>query len=278
MATQNYGAKSLAVLDKPFLTKSKTEMIINKGVQLTFEGVNTVTIYTPQTVDEVDYARDGANRFGPLVELPNSVQTFTLTQDKAATWTIDRGNYNDSMMAINAKNSMALQIAKVAVPNTDKYRFTTLMAYAVARTQGATAATTAANIFEKFLDQQALMTDAEVPEEGRVAFFTAVSINKLKRSTEYKVAADKAYADVKSGTVSMVDGTRIVVVPSSYLPANTTFLIVHEETLIAPVKMKLARTLDEVQGIDGWVNEYRRYHDAFITANKGVAIRYHKEA
>lgn len=278
MATQNYGSKSLAVLDKPFLTKSKTEAIINKGVQLTFEGVNTVTIYTPNTVAEVDYVREGPNRFGPLVELPNGVQTFTLSQDKAATWTIDRGNYNDSMMAINANNSLALQIAKVAVPNTDKYRFSTLVAYAVAQSQSATSATSTSDIYSKFLVQQAALDDAEVPEEGRFAFFTPTALNKLKQDTTFKKDCDTAYKDAKTGAIGMVDGTTIVKVPASYLPANTTFLIVHEATLISPTKLKLARILDEVQGIDGWVAEYRRYYDAFITTNKGVAIRVHKES
>lgn len=278
MANQNYGSKSLAVLDKPFLTKSKTEMIINKGVQLTFEGVNSVTIYTPSTVAEVNYVRDGANRFGPLVELPNGVQTFIMSQDKAATWTIDRGNFNDSMMVINANNSMALQIAKVAVPNTDKYRFATLQAYAVAASQGATSATSTSDIYSKFLVQQAALDDAEVPEEGRVAFFTPTALNKLKQDPTFRKDCDKSYADAKTGAVGMVDGTTIVKVPSSYLAANSTFLIVHEETLISPTKMKLARTLDQVQGIDGWVAEYRRYFDAFITTNRGIAIRYHKES
>lgn len=278
MATQNYGAKSLAVLDKPFLTKSKTDLIINKGIKLTFEGVNSVTIYTPSTVAEVDYTRTGANRFGPLVELPNGVQTFQMSQDKAATWTIDRGNYNDSMMAINAENSMALQIAKVAVPNTDKYRFATLQAFAVAASQGATSATSSSDIYAKFLVQQAALDDAEVPEEGRVSFWTPTALNKLKQDATFRKDCDKSYADAKAGIVGMVDGTLIVKVPSSYLAANSTFLIVHEETLISPTKMKLARTLDEVQGIDGWVAEYRRYFDAFITTNKGVAIRYHKES
>lgn len=278
MPSQNYGSKSLAVLDKPFLTKSKTEAIINKGITLDFTGVNTVTFYTPSTVAETDYTRDGANRFGSLVELPNGIQTKILTQDKAATWTIDRGNYNDSMMAINAENSMALQVAKVAVPNTDKYRFTTLVAYAVANSQSATSATTASDIYEKFLVQQAALTDAEVPEEGRYAFFAATHANKLKTSTTFKKDCDTSYKDAKTGAIGMVDGTTIVIVPSSYLPANTTFLIVHEATLISPTKMKLARTLSDVQGIDGWVCEYRRYYDAFISTNKGVAIRAHKES
>lgn len=276
MANQNYGSKSLAVIDKPFLTKSKTASIINKGITLEFNGVNTVTFYTPATVAEVDYTRDGRDRFGAMVELPNGIQTKIMTQDKAATWTIDRGNYNDSMMAINAENSMELQIAKVAVPNTDKYRIATLLAYAVAATQGATSATTSSDIYTKFLTQQAALDDAEVPEEGRVAFFTATALNKLKENANFKKDCDTSYKDAKTGAIGMVDGTTIIKLPSSYLAAS--FLIVHEDTLISPTKMKLARTLSDVQGIDGWVMEYRRYYDAFISTNKGVAIRYHKES
>lgn len=278
MATRNYGSKSLSVVDERFTTESKTDIIINKGITLEFNGVNSVTIYTVDTVEEVNYTRDGENRFGPLVELPTGVQTFTLSQDKAATWTIDRGNRNDEMMVTEAKKSMARQIREKAIPNTDKYRLATLFAYAVARSQGATNATSKTDIYEKFLHQQAALDDAEVPEEGRVAYFTPTALNKLKQDPTFVKQCDTSYKDLKSGTIGMVDGTKIVKVPASYLPANSTFMVVHEKVLISPTKMKLARILDEVQGIDGWVAEYRRYYDAFITTNKGVAIRFHKES
>lgn len=57
---QNYSSEDLAVLDERFYTESKTSMIINNGITLSFEGVNTVTIYnsrwsqraflTPETI------------------------------------------------------------------------------------------------------------------------------------------------------------------------------------------------------------------------------------
>lgn len=278
MATQNYGSKSLGLIDEKFTTESKTDSIINKGMTLQFDGVNSVTIYNVSTVAEIDYTRDGKDRFGPLVELPTGVQTFILSQDKAATWTVDRGNLNDSMMAQEANKSMARQIREKAVPNTDKYRFATLMAYAVAKSQGSTGATTSSNIYSTLVTENATMTDAEVDGDGRYVFMPAPQLAKLKLDTTFMKQCDRAYADAKSGVFGQVDGMTIVSVPSSYLPANTTFLIVHEKTLVSPVKMKLARVLDQVQGIDGWVAEYRRYYDAFIATNKGVAIRYHKES
>lgn len=278
MATVNFGSKSLSVIDEKFTTENKTDMITDKGITLSFEGVNTVTIYQVATVAETDYVRNGPNRFGPLVELPTGVQTFVLTQDKAATWTIDRGNFNDQMMVTEAKKSMARQIREKAIPNTDKYRLATLVAYAVAASQTATAVLTSTTTFAAFLVAQAALDDAEVDNEGRVAYFKPAILNLLKQDPQYKLQADAAYADVKKGIVTMLDGVKFVKVPSSYLPSTTNFMLVHEKVLISPVKMKLARILDEVQGIDGWVAEYRRYYDAFIATNKGVAIYVHKSA
>lgn len=278
MPTVNFGAKSLGVIDEKFTTESVTDDITDKGITLSFEGVNTVTIYQVATVNEVDYVRNGPNRFGPLVELPTGVQTFTLTQDKSATWTIDRGNFNDQMMTTEAKKSMARQIREKAVPATDRYRLATLVAYAVAQGYSATAVLTNTTSYAALTAGLAGLQDREVPMDGIVAFYKPSTFYLLKRDPEYKLQADTAYRDVKTGVMSEVEGVKIKRVPSSYLPATTNFLLVHEKTLISPVKMKLARILDEVQGIDGWVAEYRRYYDAFIATNKGVATFVHKSS
>lgn len=275
---QNYGAKSLSVIDERYYTESKTGMITNKGVTLTFEGVNTVTIYTVDVVQEVDYQRNGANRFGPLVELGTGVQTFVLSQDKSATWTIDRGNMEDSMMVQQADESMARQQREIAIPNTDKYRISTLVAFAVAAGQSNTTALTASNSYQMLLNRKAALVDRETGDEEFVAYYTQTNYNLLRRDPEFKVASDAAYADVKSGVVTKVDGITIVVIPASYMPANVGFFVTSTKVLVSPTKMKLARTLDKVQGIDGWVCEYRRYYDAFIFTNKGKAIEVQKVA
>ena len=56
-----------------------------------FSGVKTVKIYTPQTVEPVDYTRDGTNRFGTPVEMGDTVQELTMTQDKSYSIIIDKG-------------------------------------------------------------------------------------------------------------------------------------------------------------------------------------------
>lgn len=279
MATVNFAQADLGVVDEKYFLAAKTELVVNKGdIRIDFSGKQTVSIYSLETVAENNYVRSGDNRFGVAIELADSQQDFTLTQDKSTNQTIDRGNLEDTMQVRNAKKHLMRQVREVSVPTTDIYRLSVAFAYAVANGQGAANATATTDIFEKFLLDQAALTDALVPEDGRVAFFTATALNKLKRDPEFRLQCDTGYADNKKGIVGMVDGCMIVKVPASYLPANASWLLIHNEVLISPTKFNLMRILTDQKDIDGVYVQTRRYYDAFIPTNKGAAIRYHKES
>lgn len=273
---QNYASAHLKQLDERFTVESKTDIIANKGsIRLDWNGKNSVTIYNVDVVAENDYVRSGTNRFGSLVELGTGTQTFTLSQDKAFTFTVDRGNLEDSMMVQEVASAVKRQVREVSIPTTDVYRLSVLAAYAVANSQGSLGSTAASNTtaYQLVLAQQAALDDAKVSAEGRVLFVTPTFYNLLKRDPEFSKDADDSYNDLKKGIVGSVDGLTIVKCPSSYYVAKFEFMIVHKDTLIAPTKFNSVRTLDDVQGIDGWVAEGRRYYDAFIPTNKGVGIR-----
>lgn len=221
MAAQYYSSASLKVIDERYSTKVKTDLIVNKGIRLDFNGKNSVTIYNVGTVSEVDYIRSGANRFGQLVELGTGTQTFTLSQDKSATWSIDRGSYNDSMMVTEAAASVKRQLREVALPNVDKYRLATLQAYAVANSQSQVTALSTSNAYSTFIAQTANLVDQQIWGDNLVAFMTQTTYNLLRQDPAFKVASSEAYKDVKTGVVNEVDGVKIVIVPTSYLPANT---------------------------------------------------------
>lgn len=273
MATQNYASAYLDVIDERYFLNAKTDVIINKGVRLDFNGRQSVTIYNVNVVSEVDYVRSGTNRFGSLVELGDGTETFTLSQDKAFTFTVDRGNLEDSMMVTEASKSVKRQIREVSVPNTDIYRLSVLWAYALANSQVTTAPVTSSNAYSSLLALNDAMTDAKVPEDGRYCFLTSFSYSKLKQDPTFMKQADLAYQDLKKGIIGQVDGITLVKVPTSYLPTSVDYLLVHEQVLVAPTKFQSVRILTDVQGIDGAVAEGRRYYDAFIPTNKGVAIR-----
>jgi hypothetical protein len=272
---QYYAASHLKVLDERFYTESKTDIIVNKGIRLDFNGKNSVTIYNVNTVAEGDYVREGSNRFGALVELGTGEQTFTLSQDKSFTFTVDRGNLEDSMMVQEAAKAVKRQVREVSVPATDIYRLSVLTSYAITNTQGVVAGTAVAanTAYQLILAQQAALDDAEVPEDGRVCFVTPSVYNLLKRDPEFQKDCDTSMRDLKKGIIGQVDGLTIVKCPTSYYVTNFQFMIVHEDLLISPTKFNSVRILDEVQGIDGWVAEGRRYYDAFIPSQKAEAVR-----
>jgi hypothetical protein len=278
MASQNYGSASLDVLDERFYIDSKTSDVVNKGMRLDFNGKNSVTIYNVDTVPESDYIRSGRDRFGALVELGTGTQTFTLSQDKSFTFTVDRGNLEDSMMAQEVAKAVKRQVREVSVPTVDIYTLATASAYAVANSQGATTAITTANAYSLLIAQKAAMIDLLVNPDNIHVFLSQTNYNLLRQDPAFKVASDGAYRDVKSGNVDTVDGMTLHVVPASYMPTNVGYLFIADNVLVRPVKFDMVRTLDEVQGIDGWVAEGRRYYDVFIPTNKGTAIRYHKIA
>lgn len=276
---QNYSAEDLGILDERFYTESKTNMIVNNGMTMTFQGVNTVTIHNVDVVPEVDYVRNGKDRFGALVELGTGVQSFILSQDKAFTFTIDRGNLEDSMMVQEADKAVKRQVREVSIPTTDIYRLSVLAAYAAANGQVTTAALSNTNLFQSILAERATLIDAQVAVDDLVVYLSATAETYLWRDPEFKNAASNdAYKDNKNGVIASVLGMTIVVCPSSYYIANFGFMILRKDILAAPTKFNMVRVLDVVQGIDGKVAEGRRYYDAFIPKNKGVAIRLRKIA
>jgi N4-gp56 family major capsid protein len=275
---QNYAAKYQATIDEVFRINSVTDIVINKGIRLDYAGVNAVTIYGVATVAETAYVRSGSNRFGALVELDTTKQTFTLSQDRAFTYSIDRGNLEDSLMVTEAGSTLQREIEVVCVPNTDIYRLAALSTYAVANSQSTVLALTNVNVFQSILARQATLDDAKVPADGRVCFVTPATYALIKTDSNFIKASDMGQEMLQKGVVGEVDGLTIVKVPTSYLVANAGFMIVHNSVLVAPHKFDTFRILKEVQGIDGWVVEGRRYYDAFIPSNHGVGLQLHKIA
>lgn len=276
MATQNYAAAHLSAIDERFTLEAKTAPVVNKGgVRLDFNGKNSVTIYTVDVVAENDYIRSGTNRFGALVELGTGTQTFTLSQDKSFTFTVDRGNLEDSQMVQEAHKAVKRQIREVSIPAVDVYRLAVAYAHAVADGHGATAAVTASNAYVKFLAQNDAMTEAKVPESGRYCFLSPATYSLLKQDTLFMRSCDTTVADLKKGIIGQVDGVTLIKIPSTLLPAYVVYLFIWDGVLISPTKFDSVRVLTDVQGIDGAVAEGRRYYDCFVLDNKAEGIRYH---
>jgi len=276
---QNYAQDTLDLIDERFYLESKTNSIVNNGIKFKFTGVNTVTIYNVDVVAENDYRRSGTMRYGELVELGDGVQDFILSQDKSFSISIDRGNREDSEMVLDIEEAVDRQVREVSVPTVDVYRLNILTAYAVANSQVATNALAYNDTFQKILVQRAALINSKVSLDDIVVYVTPTTEMYLWRDPEFKVAADRTNADRATGVLGNVLGMTIVVCPDSYFVANFGFLLVSRKVLIAPTKFSEIKTGDGFPfGISGMVAFGRRYYDAFIAGNKGVAIRLHKIA
>lgn len=276
---QNYAQEVLDLIDERFYLESKTNAIVNNGIKFKFTGVNTVTIYNVDVVAENDYVRSGTMRYGELVELGDGVQDFILSQDKSFSISIDRGNREDSEMVLDIEEAVDRQVREVSVPTVDVYRLSILTAYAVANSQVATNALAYNDVFQKILVQRAALLNAKVSLDDIVVYVTPTTEMYLWRDPEFKVACDKTKEDRATGVLGTVLGMTVVVCPDSYFVANFGFLMVSKKVLVAPTKFSEIKTGDGFPfGISGMVAFGRRYYDAFIPTNKGVAIRLHKIA
>lgn len=246
-----------------------------------WDGVNAINVYTLTDPTMGDYAVDGgANRYGNPTEVEDTLQTWTLSRDRSWTKTIDKKNYQDTMMVRKPGKYLAQATKNVLVPEIDTYIFQTIVTAGELsdRDDIATdAATTASNAYTDFTLINADITNNEAPEEGRVAAMTASYYNFLK-SSGFVLASDSGQGARHSGDLGEVDGVKIVLVPSSRMPANTNLIISHPSVCVAPEKLVDYTLHQNAPGISGDLLEYRHRYDAFVDTNKIYSVGIHKTA
>lgn len=147
-------------------------------------GVKTLKVYTPITVEEVDYDRDGGlKRYGDVTEMQDVVQELTMTQDKAFTLTIDKGNNLDQNLVKNAADMLRLQLNEKSTPAADKYAFKRFVTMAGSIVESAKP--TKANIISKIADASQALDDALVPDDNRYLYLTSEMYKLVCTSDEF---------------------------------------------------------------------------------------------
>lgn len=270
----NLASKYEKKVDERFKLKSLTESVVNHDYD--WSGVNAITVYSIPTVAMNDYTKSGVNRYGAAAELDNTLQTMTLTRDRAFTFTIDRGNYQDTQMVMQSGKALARQIDEVIVPEIDTYRLSTIAAAAVANGHTATAAVTKDNAYTTILAGTEKLDDKKVPQGGRLLYVTPAFYNLIKLSPDFIKSTEIAQKMLVNGQVGEIDGMKVIKVPSSYMPANTPFIIAHPVATVAANKLEDYKTHDNPPGINGWLVEGRKRYDAFVLDNKKNALYAHK--
>ena len=273
----NLASKYSKKVDERFSLLSVTENIgLNKDYD--WNGVKTVTVYNIDTVAMGNYTRSGANRYGTPTELGDTKTDYSLSKDRAFTFTIDRGNYTEQLMVKEAGKALARQIKEVVVPEIDIYRLNAWATAAAANSHVETHAITNENAYSYFLNAQEALDEDKVPQTGRICYVTPKFYNLLKQDDSFIKVGDLSQKMLINGQVGEVDGVRIIKIPSSYLPSNTAFLLIWPKCSVSPKKLEDYKTHDNPPGINGWLVEGRVIYDAFVLNAKKDAIFVHKTA
>lgn len=281
MALYNLVDKFVNLVDERFTAEAFATGVC--GANYSFDGANTIKIPSMATVPMYDYARhggNGASRYGTPVDLQASVQKMTITQDRSFSFIVDRADNIQSQAIIDANKALSRQIDEVIVPEYDRYVFNKLAS--TATTAGNFSATKAAKksgsnpatAYDLFLNAQEFLGDHMVPDEGRVAICSYAMATALKQDPNF-VLASEAGMDIKEkGCIGMVDGVKILRVPSNRLPFGCAALITHPYASVAPEQLKDYKIHDNPPGINGWLVEGRMIYDCFVLNNKLNSLYY----
>jgi hypothetical protein len=245
-----------------------------------WDGTNAIKVYTLTDPTMGNYTPSGANRYGSPDEVQDTVQTWTLSRDRAWTKTIDKSNYQDTMMIRKPAAYLAQATKNVLIPEVDTYILAAIGTAADTANRDdivADGATTSANAYTNFLAINADITNNEAPEENLVAFMTATYYNLLKQGG-FVLDSDSGQKKLDSGVLGTVDGVKVVVTPSGRMPANTDLIITHPSVTVAPEKLIDYTLHKNAPGISGDLLEYRHRYDAFVDTNKVNAVGSHKTA
>jgi N4-gp56 family major capsid protein len=268
----NLATKYSGNVDERFKLKSLTEAAVNQDYD--WEGSNSIKVYSIPTVAMGNYTRSGLARYGTAAELDDTVATYTLSRDRAFTFTIDQGNKLDTTAGVrNAGKALARQNDEVIVPEIDVYRLAAWVTAAAANTGRPTATNiTTSNAYSSFLTANAYLDENKVPQGSRIAFVTPAYYNMIKQDPTFIKASDTAMKMLNSGHVGDIDGVSIIKAPSTYFPTKTPFVITHTSVMVAPKKLQDYKIHENPPGINGNLVEGRIIYDAFVldAKKKGV--------
>lgn len=270
----NLAEKFLPYVDEKFTQESKKSMLTNNDFD--WSGAHTVKIYKVSTSAMNDYDRAGTgstnSRYGTVAGLDATTEEFTLKKDRSFTFAIDKLDTDETVSQLKAASALERQIREVVIPEVDSYVYNVMCTNA--GTKATAKALTKSNIYTEILAGNQVLDDSDVPETGRVLLVTPATYTLMKQCTDITMETDIGNELRLKGVIGMVDGCAVIKVPSSRLPENFGFMLVHPCATVAPTKLEDYKIHEDPPGISGSLVEGRINYDAFVLDNKAKAIYY----
>ena len=282
----------------------KESVILGKSnKEYDWDGVNSIKVWTITTHAPTAYLKPSNNtsavslqRYGTTYEVEDTIQTMPLTQDRAVSLSVDKGNNTEQMLIKNAGKVMSLELREQFVPEFDKYalaRYTGLVASGMTAPSWAslvnvkadgTATITKSNIVGAISDGVTALRNNLANIDDCYCYIGETEFANLLLSPEFINYNNPTFAgrNLERGVMGKVRGIEIVPVPDSYLTAgsgnnpflstNLHFIIVKKESVLVPTKIKDMKVHQDPPGLSGALLEVRWLYDAFVLNTKAKGI------
>lgn len=282
------------ILDEIYKAASLTARMDAQTKPVDFAGANVVKVFKTDPIGLGTYSRVSGYPAGQVV---GAWETMTLSIERGRAFVIDRMDDEETLGM--AFGTLASEFIRTEVaPELDAYRFAKYAG--TSGIQTVAGATLDANSILTAIDAAKLALDQnEVPREGRLLYISDACLNML----EGKVSRFLANENAVDRTVNRFDGMDVIMVPQTrfytevtldagasvdaggYSKTSSTgkdvnFMIIHPSSVLQVTKHAALKvfTPEENQTTDGYLVQYRIYHDAFVYDNKVKGIYLHKKA
>ena len=281
-------------LDKQVVQESTTGWMEANANLVKYNGGNEVKLPNILMDGLADY--DRTNGFvGGDVTL--EWKTYTLTQDRGRTFSIDAMDVDETNFVVTAGTVMGEFQRTMVVPEIDAYRYSKLATLAIGASQTRSLAITADNIVDELLADLNGMEDVIGAKEvvitmnpilaGQLAkagkdYISKAMLAKGALSVEVQSFNDNAIVKAPSKLLKTAfefnDGTTVGQESGGFKAADgaldINWLISTKDAPIAISKTDKVRTFapDTNQKADAWKIDYRKYHDLWVPASKLTSI------
>lgn len=277
MATIHFSEKHKQELLDKFAEVSVTDSMFSHEMDTQFSGAATVHVTTIKTEKMQDYDRSKSvgtgSRYGETKEVGTEVQTFTMTQDKSLSLSIDKGNKQDEFNMKSAGKVMDAHRKEQIVPEVDAYRLKRWAQLGGIHKELDALPTTAS------IAAMIITLHNEVVDGGKVPDDLQLTIARkwlptLKLSDEWVKLDSLGGKTLPKGTIAEFDGMPVRDIPTKRMPAGVPFMLTYKGAMIAPMKINDFKGHTDPPGLSGDLLEFRLRHDAFVIGARadGVAV------
>ncbi len=237
-----------------------------------FIGANMISYPVfPMSTDEMpDYSKKNGYT---IIDEDLERQTIKCSQDKGYQGRIDAEDLNDSgLTAIAIINN---KVRQMEVPSIDKYRLNKLVTApgAVAKYSVNLTSMDPFDLYDVAIES---LTNNEIPVENTILYVTPDFYKAMKSSDRLRrtINAQGDSGVVNTNIYLIDDVTKVVVVPTTRMPANVKFILVQPLAVVTAIKRNVTYVKYEPEDYDGIMINRRLIHDIFPLADRTKGIYY----